>query len=105
MHRLFRTVIAVLAGGALAVPLAAGPATAASGQFTWRGPAGKGYYVSNPPDGKCLAMAQSASGAHNGTRGPATVYADKGCAGARHRLAPGQDAPGSFAFRSVRFGA
>ncbi|MFE0043612.1 hypothetical protein [Streptomyces albireticuli] len=102
--RLFRPVIAALAGLTLAVALPTGTAVAAKGSFSWVGPKGKPFFVDNPPDGKCLTMSQEARGAHNGTGVPATVYKGKKCNGTALRLVPGGQAPRGSAFGSVKFG-
>ncbi|GHF19828.1 MULTISPECIES: hypothetical protein [Streptomyces] len=102
--RLFRTAVSALGGLLLAVSLPAATAGASGGEFHWRGPEGKPYFITNPPDGKCLAMAQEARQAENRTKGVAVVYAEKGCKGAQHRLGHGEKAPVKFVFKSVKFG-
>ncbi|MFF4406897.1 hypothetical protein ACFY2W_02495 [Streptomyces sp. NPDC001262] len=102
--RLFRTAVSALGGLLLAVSLPAVTASASSGEFHWRGPGGKPYFITNPPDNKCLALEQEARQAENQTKGVAVVYADKGCKGAEHRLGHGQKAPAKFLFKSVKFG-
>ncbi|MFF1476323.1 hypothetical protein ACFVYD_01850 [Streptomyces sp. NPDC058301] len=49
-------------------------------------------------------MAQAASGPHNGTGSPATVFAGKQCKGKTTKLAPGQRAAKGLRFSSLRFG-
>lgn len=103
--RLFRPVVAALAGLTLALAVPAGTALAAKGTFSWVGPKGKPFYVDNPPDGKCLTMSQEARTAHNGTAVPATVYKGKKCNGTAQHLAPGGTASRGSSFASVKFGA
>ncbi|MGW2462033.1 hypothetical protein ACWC2M_23830 [Streptomyces sp. NPDC001761] len=100
--RLCRQLAAVLGGVALALS-APGSALAADGTFLWVGPRGKAYAIDNPPDHRCLDMAQEARGAHNGTRKTLVVYPEKGCRGTARRLAPGRSAPANARFASVVF--
>ncbi|MEV4440959.1 hypothetical protein AB0K09_18460 [Streptomyces sp. NPDC049577] len=104
MMRLIRPAVVALSGLALALSLPAGAALAAKGPFTWVGPKGKPFFVENPPDGRCLDMSQEAHGPHNGTGTTATVYTKKKCKGEALHLKPGQQAPRSASFSSVRFG-
>ncbi|CAM5681482.1 hypothetical protein SCANM63S_05986 [Streptomyces canarius] len=100
--RLCRPLAAVLGGLALALTTT-GSALAADGTFVWIGPQGTAYAIDNPPDGKCLAMAQEARGARNGTKKPLVVYTKKRCKGSASRLAPGRSAPANARFASVVF--
>ncbi|KOV75877.1 MULTISPECIES: hypothetical protein [unclassified Streptomyces] len=100
--RLCRPLAAVLGGLALALT-ATGSALAADGTFIWIGPQGKAYALDNPPDDKCLDMAQEARGARNGTKKPLVVYTKKRCKGSALRLAPGRSAPANARFASVVF--
>ncbi|MCG7208370.1 hypothetical protein [Streptomyces arenae] len=100
--RLCRPLAVALGGLALSV-LTMGPAAAAHGTFVWVGPKGKAYAIQNPPDRKCLGMAQEARGPQNATKKALVVYAKPKCKGASHRLAPGHSASGSVHFASVIF--
>ncbi|MEU0054643.1 hypothetical protein ABZ299_32370 [Streptomyces sp. NPDC006184] len=100
--RLCRPLAAVLGGLALALT-AAGPALAVDGTFTWVGPHGKAYAITDPPGHRCFDMAQEARGAHNGTRKPLVVYTRKKCKGTALRLAPGRSAPAGARFASIVF--
>ncbi|MEU3859959.1 hypothetical protein AB0F03_21745 [Streptomyces sp. NPDC028722] len=100
--RLCRPLAAVLGGLTLALT-AAGPALAVDGTFTWVGPHGKAYAISDPPGHRCFDMAQEARGAHNGTKKPLVVYTRKKCKGTALRLAPGRSARAGAHFASVVF--
>ncbi|MBL1082588.1 hypothetical protein JK359_11455 [Streptomyces actinomycinicus] len=100
--RLRRPLAAVFGGLAL-VLATTGSALAADGTFTWIGPQGKGYAISDPPDNKCFDMAQEARDAHNATKKPLVVYTKKKCKGTALRLAPGRSAPRGARFASVVF--
>jgi hypothetical protein len=100
--RLCRPLAAVLGGLAL-VLTGTGSALAADGTFAWIGPQGKAYAIENPPDNKCLDMAQEARGARNGTKQPLVVHTKKKCKGTALRLAPGRSAPADARFASVVF--
>ncbi|MEV6809645.1 hypothetical protein ACH4NF_17080 [Streptomyces sp. NPDC017248] len=101
--RLRRPLAAVLGGLALLLTTTTGSAYAADGTFVWIGPKGKAYALENPPDHKCLDMAQEARGARNGTKKPLVVYTKKKCKGSARRLAPGRSAPSGARFASVVF--
>ncbi|MEU9475858.1 hypothetical protein [Streptomyces sp. NPDC048191] len=100
--RLCRPLVAVLGGLALALTTT-GAAVAADGTFVWVGPAGKAYAIDNPPEHKCLDMAQDARGARNATKKPLVVYTHKKCKGTALRLAPGKSASSGAHFSSVVF--
>lgn len=100
--RLCRPLAAVLGGLVLAVTATA-PALAAGGTFTWLGPHGKAYVITDPPSHRCFDMAQEARGAHNGTRKPLVVFTRKKCKGAALRVAPGRSAPARARFASIVF--
>ncbi|WEO99363.1 hypothetical protein A6P39_037970 [Streptomyces sp. FXJ1.172] len=100
--RLCRPLVAVLGGLALALTTT-GTALAADGTFIWVGPQGKAYALDNPPQHKCLDMAQEARAARNATKKALVVYAQKKCKGSATRLAPGQSAPSGARFASVVF--
>ncbi|EMF00955.1 MULTISPECIES: hypothetical protein [Streptomyces] len=102
--RLFRPIVVVLAGLALAMAGPVDAAVAAKGPFGFLGPKNKPFFVENPPDNRCFTMSQEAHGAHNGTDSPATIFSGKKCSGTAVRVAPGQRAPRDAAFSSVRFG-
>lgn len=101
----FRRPVAVGLGGAvLALTVSMGAAFAADGSFAWIGPKGKGYSITDPPDGHCFDMGQEARGAVNGTKKSLTVYTGKKCSGSATRLAPGKSVPEKTPFASVKFG-
>ncbi|MFB0614460.1 hypothetical protein [Streptomyces sp. AGS-58] len=100
--RLSRPLTAVLGALALALTVT-GPAFAVDGTFTWIGPHGKAYVITDPPGHRCLDMAQEARGAHNGTKRPLVVYTRKKCKGTALRLAAGRSAPAGAHFASVVF--
>lgn len=92
-----------LCGLLLALALPQSAAVASSGQFVWEGPERQTYSVENPPDNRCLDMNQEARAPRNETNRPLTVYSRKDCKGKSRRLAPGQVAPRSVVFKSVKF--
>ncbi|MFJ9708890.1 hypothetical protein [Streptomyces sp. NPDC101234] len=100
--RLSRPLAVTLGGLALAV-ITMGPASAAQGSFVWVGPKGTAYAIQNPPDRKCLDMAQEARGPQNSTKKALVVYSKQKCKGTARRLGPGHSAPGSVRFASVVF--
>ncbi|MER5794397.1 hypothetical protein [Streptomyces sp. NPDC001980] len=100
--RLLRPLAVALGGLALTV-ITMGPASAADGTFVWVGPKGKAYAIQNPPDRKCLEMAQEARGPQNATKKALVVYSRAKCKGTQHRVAPGHSASGSVRFASVVF--
>ncbi|MER6226427.1 hypothetical protein ACWDFR_23115 [Streptomyces sp. 900105755] len=100
--RLLRPLAVALGGLALTV-ITVGPASAADGTFVWVGPKGKAYAIQNPPDRKCLDMAQEARGPQNATKKTLAVYSKAKCKGTEHRIAPGRSASGSVRFASVVF--
>ncbi|MGW2961044.1 hypothetical protein ACWDGI_21605 [Streptomyces sp. NPDC001220] len=100
--RLSRPIAAVLGGLALAV-ITIGPAAAADGTFVWVGPKGKAYAIQNPPDRRCLDLAQEARGPQNATKKALVVYSKQKCKGTALRIAPGHSAPSSVHFASVVF--
>ncbi|MEV6764381.1 hypothetical protein AB0N16_27810 [Streptomyces sp. NPDC051105] len=100
--RLSRPIAAVLGGLALAV-ITIGPAAAADGTFVWVGPKGKAYAIQNPPDRRCLDLAQEARGPQNATKKALVVYSKQKCKGTALRIAPGHSAPRSVPFASVIF--
>ena len=100
--RLSRPLTAALGGLALAI-ITVGPAAAADGTFVWVGPKSKAYAIQNPPDRKCLDMAQEARGPQNATKKALVVYSKHKCQGTAHRIAPGHSARSSVRFASVVF--
>ena len=100
--RLCRPLAVALGGLALAV-ITMGPASAAEGTFVWVGPKGKAYAIQNPPDRKCLEMAQEARGPQNATKKALVVYSKAKCKGTAHRIAPGHSASGKVHFAILVF--
>ena len=100
--RFTRTLTAALGGLALAV-ITTGPAAAADGSFVWVGPKGRAYVIQNPPERRCLDMAQEARGPQNSTKKALVVYSKKKCKGTAVKIAAGHSAPGSAHFASVVF--
>jgi hypothetical protein len=95
--------LAVALGGLALAAITTGPAAAAQGSFVWLGPKGKAYAIENPPDRKCLDLAQEARGPQNATKKALVVYSKQKCKGTARRIAPGQSAPGNVHFGSVVF--
>ncbi|MFF4897784.1 hypothetical protein [Streptomyces sp. NPDC001068] len=100
--RFSRPLAAVLGGLALTA-IAVGPAAAADGTFVWVGPKGKAYAVENPPERRCLDMAQEARAPQNSTKKALVVYGKKKCKGTALRVAAGHSAPAGTHFASVVF--
>ncbi|MER5527431.1 hypothetical protein ABT075_23020 [Streptomyces sp. NPDC002677] len=100
--RLSRPLTAALGGLVLAV-VTIGPAAAADGSFVWVGPQGKAYAIQNPPERKCLDMAQEARGPQNATKKALVVYSKQKCKGTALRVPAGHSAPSSVHFASVVF--
>ncbi|MFB7505665.1 hypothetical protein [Streptomyces broussonetiae] len=100
--RLCRPLVAVLGGLALALSTT-GAALAADSTFIWVGPQGKAYALDNPPQHRCLDMAQEARGARNATKKDLIVYTQKRCKGSATRVVPGHAAPSATRFASVMF--
>ncbi|MEV5842592.1 hypothetical protein AB0M32_11545 [Streptomyces sp. NPDC051985] len=95
--------LAVALGGLALAAITMGPAAAAEGSFVWVGPKGKAYAIQNPPDRKCLEMAQEARGPQNATKKALVVYSKAKCKGTARRIAPGHSASGNVHFASVVF--